>query len=231
MTALEKSRVLKVYGDSANGLYDEFMMDYVHRLHPASRIAYKSLFRILSSHLEKTSGGSALEVGVGTGRNLHRYPENISFVGVDITPEMLNEAEKRAGTLGRKNARFYVKDAENLEFESNSFDVVVSTYTICVTSNPARVMEEMIKVAKPGGLIGIYDCKKANHNSDLLFDQEFLADTIRTAGLYYKGRPVVVYNLLSDLDTLVSESGLKPIDKAILEFSCEESLGMYILQK
>ena len=120
MTALEKSRVLKVYGDSANGLYDEFMMDYVHRLHPASRIAYKSLFRILSSHLEKTSGGSALEVGVGTGRNLHRYPENISFVGVDITPEMLNAAKGKGSAFaaGGMSAKIEAAGIENIVIRS-----------------------------------------------------------------------------------------------------------------
>lgn len=223
-TTVEKT--LKIYGDSAEDIYVRFMKDYVQRLEPDSRSAYTELFMQLALKPSQ----KVLEVGIGTGRNIHRYPENVSLVGVDLTPEMLDIANKRASELG-KDVKLFAKDATNLPFDDESFDAVVSTYTLCVTEEPQKVLAEMIRVCKPGGRIGLYECKRANSNPSVLKDQQILADTIRLAGLYFEGQPAVVYDLLFDLDALIMNSGLKVIKKILMEHSCEECLGMYVLQK
>ena len=87
-TKTRTEKALEVYGNSAEDIYVRFMEDYVRRLEPDSRSAYSELFRQLA--LEP--GQRVLEVGIGTGRNIHRYPENVSLVGIDLTPEMLEEA-------------------------------------------------------------------------------------------------------------------------------------------
>ena len=225
-TKTRTEKALEIYGNSAGDIYIRFMEDYVQRLEPDSRAAYSELFRQLA--LEPFQ--RVLEVGIGTGRNIHRYPENVSLVGVDLTPEMLDIANKRALELGR-DVELFAKDATNLPFDDKSFDAVVSTYTLCATEEPQKVLDEMIRVCKPGGRIGLYDCKRASSNPSVLKDQQILADTIRSAGLYFEGQPAVVYDLLFDLDALIINSGLKVIEKRLMEHSCEECLGMYVLQK
>jgi ubiquinone/menaquinone biosynthesis C-methylase UbiE len=225
-TKINQGRVLKVYGDSAHTVYVAFMDDYVRRIEQDSRDAYKALFE----QLVLEPGQRVLEVGIGTGRNMHRYSHDVSLVGVDLTPQMLEMAEKRAQKLGR-DIELSTQDATSLQFDDSSFDSVVSTYTLCVTQEPQRVMDEMVRVCKPSGRIGLYDCRMATSDPHILKSQQFLADTILTAGLFFEGRSAVVYNILSDLDVLVETSGLKVVDKRIMEHGPIECLGMYVLEK
>ncbi|NJE60737.1 class I SAM-dependent methyltransferase [Thermococcus sp. 21S7] len=94
--------------------------------------------------------GRVLEIGVGTGFMLPYYPKDIELHAIDAVPEMVKVAERRARKLGL-NARFYVMDAENLEFPDGSFDTVVSTFVFCTVPIPERAMEEIRRVLKPGG--------------------------------------------------------------------------------
>src|SRR6478672_766658 len=45
--------------------------------------------------------GDVLEIAVGTGRNLTFYPEGIRLTGIELSPEMLAIARRRATRLGR----------------------------------------------------------------------------------------------------------------------------------
>jgi ubiquinone/menaquinone biosynthesis C-methylase UbiE len=44
--------------------------------------------------------GRVVEVGVGTGRNLDLYPAGVQIVGIDISPGMLDQAQRHAHTIG-----------------------------------------------------------------------------------------------------------------------------------
>jgi len=224
---VEPEKVKEVYGKSASDIYVRFMDAYVDDIEQDSRDAYSELFK----QLLLEPGQKVLEIGVGTGRNLHRYPSNIYLTGIDLTQEMLEVAKKRSRELGKEGVKLIARDATNLPFEDNSFDIVVSTYTLCVTKDPSKVLAEMIRVCKSGGRIGLYDCRKATSNKHILKSQLFLADTLSSVGLFFEGKPAVVYNILSDLDNLVEKSGLKIIDKRIMEHGSIECLGMYVLQK
>ncbi|NJE85314.1 class I SAM-dependent methyltransferase [Thermococcus sp. CX2] len=94
--------------------------------------------------------GKTLEIGVGVGKMLPYYPAEIELHAVDAVPEMVEIAEEKAKELGL-NAKFYVMDAEKLEFPSESFDTVVSSFVFCTVPNPERAMREVHRVLKPGG--------------------------------------------------------------------------------
>ncbi|CAD5245138.1 class I SAM-dependent methyltransferase [Thermococcus camini] len=93
--------------------------------------------------------GRVLEIGVGVGKMLPYYPKDIELHAVDAVPEMVEIARRRADELGL-NARFYVMDAERLEFPGKSFDTVVSSFVFCTVSNPEKAMREIHRVLKPG---------------------------------------------------------------------------------
>jgi SAM-dependent methyltransferase len=48
-----------------------------------------------------------------------------------------------------------VADAENLPFSDQSFDVVLSTFGVMFAPNQERVAQELLRVTKPGGRIGL----------------------------------------------------------------------------
>ena len=95
--------------------------------------------------------GKVLEIGVGTGKNLPYYPKDVEVIGIDFSKGMLEKAEKRRKELGLKNVRLLLMDAQNLEFEDNSFDTIVSTFVFCTVPDPAKGLREAYRVLKPGG--------------------------------------------------------------------------------
>jgi ubiquinone/menaquinone biosynthesis C-methylase UbiE len=96
--------------------------------------------------------GEALEIAVGTGRNLTFYPRGVHLTGIDLSPAMLEIAGRRASDLGLR-VRLRLADAQNLPFPNASFDSVVCTLGLCSIPDDRRVVSEAARVLRPGGLL------------------------------------------------------------------------------
>lgn len=107
---------------------------------------------LIGDIIEDNPDKKFLEVGIGSGLTLE-HVLNHDFTGVDISEEMLYEAQVKV--LGRHNIKLFLMDAEKLEFRDNEFDIVMAPSVLTAVSNPERVFEEMIRVTKPGGMIVI----------------------------------------------------------------------------
>lgn len=94
-----------------------------------------------------------LEVGVGTGLTLARYPAATCVTGIDVSTEMLAHAERRASRLPDRDIDLQAMDAEHMRFADGSFDCVVLPYVLSVTPHPARLVAELRRVCRPGGCI------------------------------------------------------------------------------
>lgn len=98
--------------------------------------------------------GKILEVGVGTGMSLQHYGKHLDIYGIDISPEMLQRAEKRKNIKGLTHIKeLREMSACTLDYPDNFFDVVVGMYLITVVPDPNSVMKELRRVCKPGGEI------------------------------------------------------------------------------
>ncbi|MTI79932.1 MAG: class I SAM-dependent methyltransferase [Firmicutes bacterium] len=95
---------------------------------------------------------NVLEVGVGTGKNLSLYPSNCEITGIDFSREMLKRARERAGRLNL-NVKLLEMDAQNMLFNDNSFDTVISACVFCSVPDPEKGLEELKRVCKPNGQI------------------------------------------------------------------------------
>lgn len=105
--------------------------------------------------LKNKRSSKILEVGVGSGLTLSHIPSNISYTGIDINERMLQEARKKKKLLARRKINLEVMDAKKLAFEDNTFDLVVAASVITAVDSPLKVMKEMIRVTKRGGMLAI----------------------------------------------------------------------------
>jgi len=103
--------------------------------------------RQLLAHVQ----GAVLEIGFGTGLNLPCYPEHIrKITGVDPNPGMGSLARRRIASSPIA-VDWQVADAQKLPFPSQSFDSVVSTWTLCSIPNVAKALGEIRRVLRAGG--------------------------------------------------------------------------------
>jgi len=224
---MKQNDIINAYSQSGMRIYDLFMQDYFKLFEEDTKQAYPEFFK----KLQLKPNQKVLEIGFGTGINLLFYPEFINLIGLDLIPQMLETAKNKAKELNKINVEFIVSDGHKIPYKDNYFDVVVVTFTLCVAENPQKILQEIIRVCKPNGIIGIFEYKKANSNFMVLKDQKLLAETMREIGSYHKGQPAIVFDPLFDLDTLIQNSNLQIIDQLKIENSFIECLGRYILQK
>jgi phosphatidylethanolamine/phosphatidyl-N-methylethanolamine N-methyltransferase len=99
-------------------------------------------------------GGRILEVGVGTGLSLPSYSTKSRVIGIDISQPMLAKARERVQRHKLSQVEgIRVGDAENLDFEDESFDVLVAQYVVTAIPHPERALDEFVRVVRPGGEI------------------------------------------------------------------------------
>jgi len=91
-----------------------------------------------------------LEVACGTGRNLSFYATVVRLTGIELSPEMLNIAQERAGRMGM-DVDLRLGDAHHLDFPDSSFDTVVFTLALCTIPDPILAVAEARRVLRPGG--------------------------------------------------------------------------------
>jgi ubiquinone/menaquinone biosynthesis C-methylase UbiE len=95
--------------------------------------------------------GEVLEIGFGTGLNLEHYPEQLGRIAaVDPGEGMKRIAEDRI-VQSRIEVDQRVQTAEDLPYEEERFDYVVSTWTLCSIPDVRRALSEVCRVLKPGG--------------------------------------------------------------------------------
>lgn len=82
-------------------------------------------------------------------------PHTGSVHGVDLTPAMIELAEREAAHLD--NATFAVGDATHLPDPDGSYDGAIARFTIHHVPVPSRLVEELARVVKPGGVVVLAD--------------------------------------------------------------------------
>lgn len=112
-----------------------------------------------------------LDVGTGPGFFAILLCEmGLSVTAVDLTPAMLEEARRNAGSLAGQ-IRFLEMNAEELDFSDDSFDVIVSRNLTWNLPHPEKAYAEWSRVLRPGGLLLNFDANWYSY----LFDGEALS--------------------------------------------------------
>lgn len=100
---------------------------------------------------ENARGLEVLEIGLGLGADHEQFAlAGAQVHGIDITPRAVEITRARLAIRGLRSD-LGVADAEELPFESDSFDLVYSWGVIHHSPDTARAAREILRVLKPGG--------------------------------------------------------------------------------
>ncbi|MGS0687227.1 class I SAM-dependent methyltransferase [Nakamurella sp. GG22] len=109
----------------------------------------------LADTADLRAGWRVLDVACGNGNaTLAAARSGTHAVGVDYVPALLENGRARAVSEGL-DVEFRLGDAEDLPAEENSFDAALSVFGTMFAPDHRRTAEEMIRVVKPGGTVGL----------------------------------------------------------------------------
>ena len=105
----------------------------------------------IAADFKSARGLKVLEIGCGLGTDGAQFAEaGADYTGVDLTEAAVELARKRFETFGIAG-KFETADAEQLQFEDNSFDMVYSHGVLHHTPDTAKAIREIHRVLRPGG--------------------------------------------------------------------------------
>jgi SAM-dependent methyltransferase len=103
-------------------------------------------------------GARWLEVACGPGIVSRALAPRVGSVqGVDLTPSMVEKARAEAEAAGVDGVEFSLGDATALDFDDGAFDGAITRFSLHHIPVPGRVLAEMARVVRPGGLVVVSD--------------------------------------------------------------------------
>lgn len=146
-----------------NELDAEAIERIVDRLESRGKdVVFARLLHGYASKLDLNEASRILEIGCGTGvvtRTLAQHPGFAGrVVGADQSPDLLAHARTLADEAGLgERIEYHLEDAHALSYEGESFDIAVAHTLISHVTDPERVLSELARVVRPGGLVVIFD--------------------------------------------------------------------------
>ncbi|MEO5509451.1 MAG: methyltransferase domain-containing protein [Longimicrobiales bacterium] len=146
MKVFKTPRELAEWNDEMVRRYD--IERYYERSHPITRWLEQQRLSVLRRMAQPKEGERMLEVGCGAGHVLEKF-DVCSRTGVDLSAIMLARTARRLGN----SIPLVQGSADALPFPAAAFDIVVCTEVLEHTTDPACVIEELLRVAGPGGRV------------------------------------------------------------------------------
>jgi ubiquinone/menaquinone biosynthesis C-methylase UbiE len=178
------TRTAEVFGDYA----------VAHRVTEAERLARM----VLAGPNDR-----AVDLACGPGTLALRFARHVRWIcGLDLTPAILARTRRNAIKDGLANLVCVLGDAQALPFGEGSLDIAVTSYSLHHISDPSRVLNEMARVVKPGGRVGVLDIvvpedprvRELNHRIEFVRDHSHARSLAR-----------------SDFDRILGTAGLRVI--------------------
>ena len=140
-----------------------FPFSRLYSLITSSRMVADYYESVASQVLERLPAGRVLDVGTGPGRvpviigSRNKY---VQVTGLDLSPDMVKIAARRAAKKGLKDVDFQVGNAMDLPFGDREFDLAISTLSFHHWKEPLAALDEIYRVLREGGEAWIYDMPK-----------------------------------------------------------------------
>ncbi len=112
---------------------------------------------IIKELASQAPGMRALDIGTGTGQlAVYLARSGYDVTGIDLADKMISRAKRYAASQ-KLNIDFQTGDAEQLKYEDNSFDIVVSRNLLWTLPHPGKALKEWRRVLKPDGTLILCD--------------------------------------------------------------------------
>lgn len=147
---------------------------------------------------------SILEIACSTGYNTCEIAQqyNCYIKGIDISEISIALAKERKAKLNLDNVEFNVADAFHLPFEDNTFDIVFAEAIVALLPEKANLLQEFIRVTKPGGCIGTLEAFiRSGASEEILSEINSVMTTVM-------GFPIEI-KILDEWKELFTETNLK----------------------
>ncbi len=120
-------------------------------------------------------GEAVLEVAVGTGLafvEILRSNPHGRNEGLDLTDAMLAKAREKASGTGQTNYRLRVGDAYHLDYDDNTFDVLINNYMFDLLPHQdfKNVLTEFTRVLRPDGRLVMVNMAQCEHWYNCLWE-------------------------------------------------------------
>ena len=210
-----------------NELDDARIERLIDRLESRAKDAvFTRLFDKYAAKLNLPSPAQVLEVGCGTGvvvRSLARRQDfSGTATGIDHSPAFIDAARRFAQEEGVSDrVAFQVGDAHKMDFEDGQFDAVIAHTLISHVTEPKAVIKEMARVARPGGIVAIFDGDYASLTYAFP-DHDFGQKMDRALAEASFNNPLII----RDLPRLLPEMGLEIVE-TLPEVVAETGGGSY----
>ncbi|MDF2504286.1 class I SAM-dependent methyltransferase [Clostridium sp.] len=113
---------------------------------------------IIKEMVPSGKGLRALDIGTGGGFYAVILADlGFEVTAIDYSEDMINSAMRNSKKLGYENIKFIRMDAQNLEFQDESFDFIISRNVTWTLPDPKRAYEEWCRVLKSKGKIMNFD--------------------------------------------------------------------------
>jgi ubiquinone/menaquinone biosynthesis C-methylase UbiE len=147
--------------------YDRLAFVYDYLETPMERFRFASWRTRLR---DRIVGNHALEVGIGTAKNLPYHPQGTEIIAIDLSLPMLERARGRA-SMRNLAVKLLQMDVEHLAFPDNAFDSVFASFVFCSVPDPVRGLRELRRICRPGGrLLLLEHIRPGNRFLGLAFD-------------------------------------------------------------
>ena len=169
---------------------------------------------LVIDRLEPQPGLKWLDLACGTGAVAElAAQQGADVTGVDLAPALIETAQERARERGLE-IDYRVGDCENLEFEDGAFDAISSTCGIMFAPDHQASADELARVVKQGGRIGLVNWTPAELGLAALFMimKPFQPPPAEGAGYPFDwGSEEHAEKLLGDAFELEFERGISPL--------------------
>jgi ubiquinone/menaquinone biosynthesis C-methylase UbiE len=151
-----------------------------------------------------SAGDLVLDVACGPGLVACEFAPFAQYVtGIDLTPKMIEQAMERQRGQGLTNLSWQVGDVLPLPFPDSSFSIVLTRYSFHHFLDPRAVLNEMVRVCRPGGMVMVIDVVQPPEKVDAYDRLEKLRDPSHVHALTFQ-----------EMAGLIAASGLAQVNTA-----------------
>ena len=159
---------------------------------------YRHVAEEIVAHLP---GDSILDIGTGPGYlpiEIAKRSSTVRIIGVDLSRKLLDMARSNAAKAGLSDRlTFQLGDAGRIDFEDESFDMVISTGMLHALKDPVKVIQEMYRVIRKNGEAWVFDPARVSAGVDrkqwyasLNLRERFFLKLFQMVGLH---KPIKTY--------------------------------------